>query len=793
MKVTLIFPLISSLLLFSFQVFSQTPKVQDHKAPPVAQSIYGSVSEKGTGGSVPGAKVVLKDLAGESILGGAFSDSTGRFVIKKVPVGRYQLEASMEGYTPVLLREIVLSSGKPLELSISMEIRGFEMEGVVLNPDLDKGRSLNEMTSVSSRMLSVEEAQRYAGGFDDPARLASAFAGVASNVGDNGIIVRGNSPKSLLWKMEGIEIPNPNHFADLSAFGGGGLTALSSQMLANSDFLTSAFPAEYTNALSGVFDIKMREGSREKRSNSFQVSMLGLDAGAEGPFVKGKGATYLFNYRYSTLGLLAPLLPEDAAGTSYQDLSFKFRFPAGRTGTFYLWGLGLMDQSGKTLKPDSATWQYYSDREAQEVDQWMGAVGLSHKILIGEKANLNSSLAVNGSGLALETDRVDNDGSIDPYSQIRNSQTNIVLRSQLTSRLGVRHTNKTGLTFTGLLYDLGLGIAPTLGGPIGTVVDEKGSSLLFSWHTSSKFKLREDLDLNLGMAGQRFFLNGRSTIEPRAGLTWRFRTGQQLGLGYGLHSRLERLSYYFTSNSMGEQANRDLGFSKAHHFVASYSAKIGEQLHFKVEPWYQHLFQVPVIEDSSYSFINLSNDWFLDEDLISEGQGRNLGLDLTLEKYMHRGFYYLVSASVYDSRYMGGDKVWRNTRYNRNYLLNVLGGKEWAFGKSGQNSIGMNLRLSYQGGDRITPVNVDASHMAEEIILDELNAFSEKKPDVLLAHFTVNCQVNRPRVAHTISLKILNGTGTKEFYGYRYNLKERTIDPHQEALVIPNLSYKIEF
>lgn len=791
MKSIFIFSLSVFILFQSATLFAQnqTPKSKAE----VTQNIYGLVQEKGSGLALPGAKILLKDISGETILGGAFSDSTGRFTIKDVPVGRYQIEAGMEGYSLSLLREVTLSSGKPLELSIQLEQRVFEMEGVVLNPELDKAVSLNEMTTVSSRMLSVEEAQRYAGGFDDPARLASAFAGVASNVGDNGIVVRGNAPKSLQWKMEDIEIPNPNHFADLSAFGGGGITALSSQMLANSDFLTSAFPAEYTNALSGVFDIKMREGSRETRSNSFQIGLIGIDAGAEGPFVKGKGSTYLFNYRYSTLGLISPLLPEDAGGTKYQDLSFKLKFPTKAAGTFSLWGIGLLDQSGQSLEPDSANWRYYADREAAEVGQWMGAAGVGHKILIGQKTNLKTSLAVNGSGLSLEVDRADNDAQVSPFSWIRNSQTNIVLKSQMTNRFGPRHTNKTGLTLTGLVYDLGLGTAPSAGDQVQTLVDEEGSSLLFSWHSSSKFRLNEDMDLNLGLAGQRFFLNGRNTIEPRAGFAWRFRQGHQIGLGYGLHSRLERLSYYFTTTASGDQSNQDLGFSKAHHMVASYSAKLGEHLNLKVEPWFQHLFQIPVVADSSYSFINLGNDWFLDEPLINDGLGRNYGLDLTLEKYMHRGYYFLVSASLFDSKYQGGDAVWRNTRYNRNYLLNVLGGKEWAFGKSDQNAFGLNLRLSYQGGDRISPVDRDATLAAQEVIYDETNAFADRKPDVFLVHFTANCQINRPKVGHTISLKMLNATGTKEFYGYRYNLKAGTIDAHEEALIIPNLSYKIEF
>ena len=191
--------------------------------------------------------------------------------------------------------------------------------------------------------------------------------------------------------------------------------------------------------------------------------------------------------------------------------------------------------------------------------------------------------------------------------------------------------------------------------------------------------------------------------------------------------------------------------------------------------------------------INLQNDWFITDHYLNTGEGENYGLDLTLEQYMQNGFYFLLSGSIFDSRYRGMDTDWWNTRYNRNYLLNVLGGKEWSFGKSKQNLWGINLRMSYQGGDRISPVDETGTLLAGEVVYDENRAFSERKPDMLVVHGTVNCQLNRPKVAHTISLKVLNATGAKEFYGYRYNLTTGQLDPHREALVIPNLSYKVEF
>ncbi|MBW3544869.1 MAG: carboxypeptidase-like regulatory domain-containing protein, partial [Bacteroidetes bacterium] len=285
-----------------------------------AQTVRGKVVDEVSKAPIAFATVVL--LNTDPLLG-TTTDAEGNFRLAQVPVGRFDLRVSFTGYEAAILRELVVSSAKELNLSIRLKESVTTLNEVVVSGQVNKEEPLNTQATVSARMLSVEEASRYAGGFDDPARLASSFAGVSSNVVNNGIVVRGNAPKSLQWKLEGIEIPNPNHFADLSAFGGGGLTALSSQMLANSDFFTGAFPAEYSNALSGVFDIFMRSGNNERAEHTLQLGLIGIDASSEGPFKKGGQASYLFNYRYSTLALVAPLLPEEAQGTRYQDLSYK--------------------------------------------------------------------------------------------------------------------------------------------------------------------------------------------------------------------------------------------------------------------------------------------------------------------------------------------------------------------------------------------------------------------------------------------------------------------------------------
>jgi hypothetical protein len=227
--------------------------------------------------------------------------------------------------------------------------------------------------------------------------------------------------------------------------------------------------------------------------------------------------------------------------------------------------------------------------------------------------------------------------------------------------------------------------------------------------------------------------------------------------------------------------------------VLSYGVGIAKNVHLKVEPYYQHLFSVPVVAGSSYSFINMQQDWFFAERLTNSGLGRNYGIDLTLERYLANGYYAMFTGTVFASQYRGGDGVWRDTRYNRNFVVNLLGGKEWHAGHGGANILGLNARISYQGGDRYSPVDNFASISAHETVFDESRAFSQQFSPAFVGHFTASYKINRKHTAHTISLKMINATMYKEFEGFQYNLMTGKVDEKREALVIPNVSYKIDF
>jgi hypothetical protein len=768
-------------LMFTTQVSAQE----------LTQTIKGKILDNETQEPIPFATVVIKNT--NPIIGTTTEDN-GNFRLENVPIGRYDIEVSYLGYESTIISEVVVTSAKEVVLKITLTESAYALDEVIIRPKTNKEEPLNKMATVSARMLSVEEASRYAGGFDDPARLASSFPGVAtSSVGNNAIIVRGNAPKYLQWKIEGVEVPNPNHFANLSALGGGGLTALSSNLLANSDFFTGAFPAEYNNALSGVFDIKMRNGNSSEYEHSIEAGIIGIDFASEGPLGKKEyGASYLVNYRYSTLGLISSLLPDDAGKINYQDLSFKLSLPTKKAGSFSIWGIGLIDNSESLPEKDINKQIYYEDIEQQDVSQYMGALGINNRLTLKNSAYLNTTLSVSTNGIDLKTDRLNNQSQLQPENEIKNTNYNIVFKSFLNKKFSAKHTNRTGVTLRGLAYDIDLKENNVNTNTLNTLASENGFSSLLSAYSNSSFSLK-NWKLNLGINAQLFTLNNSVTIEPRLGLSHQINENNKLSFGYGLHSRIEPLNIYFATTANNTQANKDLKLSKAHHFVLAYDWNISEKLHLKIEPYFQYLFDIPIVANTTTSLINLEQDWFINDTYINAGKGQNYGIDLTLEQYINNGFYYLVSASVFNSKYKTDTNKWYNTRFNKNYLITALAGKEFRLGKNKQNSLGINIRASIQGGNRYSPIDNQASLLQQDVVYNETNPFTQQAETVFLTDFTVNYEWNKRKTTQRLSLKVLNATNFEEFQGHRFNLQTNQVDKLKEGIIIPNISYKISF
>lgn len=761
-------------------------------AQEITQTIKGTVFDNETNTPLIVATVIVKQ---SNPISGTVTDVHGQFRIDKVPVGRYTILISYIGYESLTVPEVLVTSAKEVIINAGLKQSGIQMSGVTIRGNPEKSRPLNTMASVSARSFTVEETRRYAGGLDDPARLASSFAGVAmSSINDNGIVIRGNSAKGVAWRLEGVDIPNPNHFAGANVAGGGIVTVFSSQMLANSDFYTGAFPAEYGNAMAGVFDMKLRTGNSEKREHAFQLGVLGLDIASEGPFKKGSNASYLFNYRYSTFGIIKSFLPENTGVPDYQDLSFKLNFP-NKHGSLSVWGIGSKDNYPKPEINDSSKWETANDRTYFNWQLQMGAAGITYKLLLGKQTYLNTTLAGSGTINNMDQKRFDDNLVARQNWLFTDNSSKLILSSFLNHKFNEQLTLRTGFFYHTLFYKLDLNSTLNdIPETYANFVKEKGTSYYLEYYAQAKYDIKTNLTLFAGFNTMYFFLNNDFSADPRISIKWQYNPRQTLSFGFGKHSQLEELKIYFiniNTNGTVEYPNKNLELSHSLQFVLGYDWQISEYLRFKMEPYYQYLYNIPGIRDSSYSMINFTQDWTFRSALINNSLGRNYGIDFTLERFLHNNYYYLITASLFDSRYKGGDGVWRNTRYNKGYIMNLLFGKEYYFSRN--RIFGANLRLNFMGGERISPLLTDESLLAERVIYDETKAFQDQMPATYNLDITVTYRTNKKKHSSIWALQLKNALGSPMYEGYDYYYKTASIKSNEVVIILPVLSYKIEF
>ena len=798
-------------LLITFLSITFTSNAQ------ITQTIRGVVTDAVTREPLPFATVQVDNSKDKVCI----TDSVGKFQIPGITVGRHTVRCNYVGFQTFDLSDVLVTSAKETNIDIRLQEDQTTLQDVVVRPNLAKENTLNKMVLTGGRMFSIEEASRYAGGFDDPARLASSFSGVATSGATNGISIHGNAPHLLSWRLEDIEIPNPNHFSDISVLGGGIFSSLSAMCIGNSDFLTSAFPAEYGNAVSGVFDMKMRNGNDNKHEHAFQIGVAGIDVASEGPLSKKTGASYLVNYRYSMTGLASRMNLIDMQGQvmDYQDLNFKFNLPTRKAGTFTIWGTGFFDHFHRESSPKD--WESKYDECYAFSDQWMGAMGVGH-VLPMKHGQLKSSIGVTYNKDEFTQDvydiptddenfyeRDNTDGlKREPFFAEKRSFTNLTARTTYTHRHSNRWLAQYGAVVTQMLFDVNLRSAYVLHGDLHTICENDGNTTLFSGFTSHSFTLNQKTTLNAGFNVQHLLLNGATTFEPRVSMSRKLNDDMTFALAYGLHSRAEKTDIYFTRKTTkpdetnwnptdtgsDELVNKDLGFTKSHHLMATFGWKLSDHWNLKVEPFFQYLFNVPVEDGNPYSVLN-RQEFYLDRALVNKGKGRNFGIDITLERYMKNGWYGMANGSFFSSKYKGGDGKWRHTLFDRNYIINVLGGKEWMLGRNKNNMLSINVKATLQGGDRDTPLDKEKtlSHPDYEIQYVEDECFSKQYDPMLIIHYTISYRINKKGLTHEFSIKHINCTGTKSQYGYTYDYHKDEFKESTFTLSLPNISYKIEF
>ena len=776
----------------------------------VAHIVKGRVTDAITGEALIAAAVKVVELPGV----GAFTNLEGEFDIVVTKSGRYTIETSHMGYEPSVLKEVLVAGAKEVVLDITLRENSTELNEVIIKPRVNKEMMVNPTALVGGMMLSMEEASRYAGGYNDPARLVTAFAGVAGQGDGNGISVHGNAPQFMQYRLEGVEIFSPNHFADLYSAGFGMVSALNSNVITNSDFFVSTFNSSYNNALSGVFDVKMRAGNNSKYENGVQVGSVGIEWTSEGPLSKKNNSSFIFNYRYGFSTIARKLKLIDTYGSQYdfQDLSLKLNFPTKKAGTFSVFALGFIDKSWDVELGIEDIHSIY-DASDQEGSLYNAVVGASHRITFDNKWTWRTTAAYNMQhnkvdmeywGLIFDANHKPTgfEGKNYPFSYLKQNEDRVVFNTELSKQLTPRWLLQFGGEYSHRFFDLNFRTAENVYEPVSATpyYATKDNTGLASMFWSNLWKPADDWSINLGVSGSYFLLSEDFSIEPRASVKWEPGKRHSVSLGYGLHSMIEKLDAYFFRSADGRLANKNLGFSKAHHLLATYMYKFTDNLNLRFNTYYQYGFDTPVgVDGSTFCTVNrLFN--YIEEPLANEGNTRNYGADITLEHYMSHGFYGQVNGSLFKSEYRGLDKKWRNQLYDRGYMVKALGGKEWMVGKRRQNVFNVSVKYTLQGGLRHTPIdvaamnaNVAAGIISDQPIYKEDEAMSLQFAPTGILDLTVSYKINCDKVSHTIAFEGVNILQNEAPYAERYDFSTGRLRTDKSGISLPNIYYRVDF
>jgi CarboxypepD_reg-like domain/TonB-dependent Receptor Plug Domain len=774
-KLSRILVIITATYFLSIQVKAQ-----------LVQNIRGTVLDNILQTPIPSATITLTNSNQTTT-----TDSLGNFKFKNIAVGFQNIKITHFSFKEINLYNQIVNAGKELVLTIPMEAKPQIQKEVIVKGERRKNKPTNEMSIVSARAFTVEETQKYAAALNDPLRMATNFAGVISaNDGNNSIVIRGNSPAGLLWRMEGVDIPNPNHFSNAGS-SGGGISILSAQLLANSDFVTGAFAAEYGNAVGGVFDLKLRKGNNEHKEFSLQAGVLGINLSAEGPFKKGYSGSYLINYRYSTLSLLTKVgvLPNQNP-TNFQDLSYNINLPTKKAGTFTLFGFsGFSDQSAKYLN-DSTKWKSDEDRYGANFTSNTGVNAATHFIKLHAKSTLKSAVSYAKTSTASDVLYARKINTIEDFYKEKYTTTKLNFTTTLNYKIQNNSTLRSGIIINKIGYNYFQKAKDNINDPLREVLNVKGTTTTLQAYTQWQFKPIAKINLNVGIHYVHLLLNNTKAIEPRASIKWDITNKQSLSFGYGLHSQIQALGVYFaqSKDALGATTtpNKNIGFTQSQHFVLSHNFLLDRNLRLRTELYYQKLNKVPVStsDTNTFSALNIIDD-FITEPLINKGKGTNYGIEISLEKYLSNNFYYMLSNSFYQSKYVAKDGIERNTRFNGGYASNFIAGKDFV-SKNQRRTFGLNLKVVVSGGFRTTPIDVEKSKNQGYAYYIQNKAFDNQNAAYQRTDLRLSMKWNRKKVTSTLSLDIQNVTN-------RLNVGGTYYDNFKQLGILPILNYKIEF
>ncbi|WP_025764543.1 TonB-dependent receptor [Dyadobacter tibetensis] len=747
----------------------------------LTSTLRGTVTDRDNGQRLAGASILLSGLPIQTV-----SNENGLFRFDDLPVGRYVLIVKYIGYETLTIPEILLVSGKEQVLNIQLSTNALQLPAATV-----AGSRTPAYNSVQE--ITTEQTLRYAATYLDPARVATSFAGVAAaNDQANGLVVRGNSPNNMQWRLEGVEIVNPNHlsnagtFSDRATTTGGGVNILSTQLLGTSYFLNGALPANYGNAQSAVMDMRLRNGNNEQTEFTGQAGLIGIDLAAEGPLSKQHKGSYLVNYRYSFTGLLGAMgVSFGGEDIRFQDLSFHLNFPTNKAGTFTVFGMGGISSNTFKADKDTSTWEFQKDGQNIKFKNKMGAIGVTHDWPINKQMALRTALVASGLTTTREASQVYAlDFSIRPLDTDELAKGRVSINSALNIRPTDRLRLQAGGTITVQSDRLDYFSRVSTEAP----VDFSLKGLIIQPFALASMQWSPKFSSEVGVHYLYYSKSSQGVLEPRAALRYQLKTGSQLSLSYGMQSQVPLPQVYLAGRLNGGK----IGVSRSSQLVLGYKIQLPKNSSLNLEAYWQDLFDVPIRDGipTAFSAINALESVPY-HPLVNRGTGRNIGVEASWQKYLTDDLYFLISGSVYESTYKGSDGIQRSTRYDGRHTFSFTGGKE--FGSTEERVWGVNAKILWIGGFRDTPIDIQASAASGSTVYQEDRAFSLKMKDYFRPDLRIYYKRNKSSHSSTFSLDLQNVTSSRnEAYSYFDQYQKGVVSQYQLGL-IPVFSYRVQF
>ena len=739
------------------------------------QVIRGLVKDKWSGKPIYGAYLVL-----DNGTKGVVSDSSGRFRLSNVQVGRHYLSCYLTGYATWVSPDLWVESGKENVLDIILEELHTDLPEIILN-----GESIPRQSMGQINLLSQEMTLRYPATFYDPARLASGMAGVTNdNDQANGLIIRNYSPNGVNWRLWGAEIINPNHTANAGTFSdrvtgnAGGVNMISMQLLDNTAFYTGLPPVSYGNAGSGTLDMSLRAGNTENREYTIQAGLIGIDLAAEGPFGKsGSGSSYLVNYRYSTIGLLQKMgLELGDEAIEFQDLSMNLSFPL-KNGSLQLFSIFGSSSNRFSGNADSTAWK--ADKDPFSIDftsssrivgarYQRGAFSSTWVYSSGQFLREATPLVLNNSLLNASYDfwQPEKLSGDTRFTRTLNDKVDFLAGLNLTYNKQIRNLTDATMSNDGVMS--GIQIAPYLGFQY-----QKGK-----WQST------------LGFHSLYFTWNNSFSAEPRFELTRKLSKQTSMSFAMGKSSQLQPVQVYIGT---GYTQNEKLDLTKLWQGSLTFK-KVKDTEVWSAQIYGSLINKIPVSDkiSNAFSAINVLEE-IINFPLISAGRAFQMGAFIQNRIYWKNGFYSLVNLNVGQLQYIGSDQVWRQGRFSHKYLLNATLGKEWS-GQERKGKIrqfGVNARFVARAGFREMSINLDASQTLGTSVFSMENGFDQIQENYCRLDLRIYRKWNAAKRSNMLSLDIQNASNEKHIVYNYYDRVQQKILGKKQLGIIPILSYRV--